>query len=99
MTRAAPSVCFALALLIVGCSSTTRQLEQEDRSSAELSTRIKAALIEARSVSAAAVGIELVDDSVILTGFVESLDEARRVERIAAEVAGEVRIENRLTVP
>lgn len=87
-----------LVLLLSACGTFTQELDQEDSVSAKVTVSIKASLVEADRVDAAAVLVELNDQTVVLSGFVASEEEAAEVIRIAEQEAGEYTIQNELVV-
>jgi len=91
--------CLLLACL-AGCgSSTIEQLEPISEERATIVLRIKAQLIEADDVDAAAIRVNQEDDNVIvLSGFVTSKSEALAAEAIAQDSEPTSTIINRLTV-
>lgn len=63
-----------------------------------ITARVKAALLKDPSVKALAVSVETYKGTVLLSGFVESEDQARRAAEIAAGVRGVVNVKSNLTV-
>jgi len=65
---------------------------------AMITAKIKAALAKNPGTSAMAISVETTDQTVQLTGSVESEDEKKKAESIARDVAGVKEVENKLTV-
>jgi len=73
------------ALLVQGCGTATRELEQVNAQQAETETRVKAALIDERSVNAASIQVSMDEGAIVLSGFVESQAQADTAERLARQ--------------
>ncbi|MGH8659282.1 MAG: BON domain-containing protein [Gammaproteobacteria bacterium] len=65
---------------------------------AMITTKIKAALAKNPGTSAMAISVETNDQTVQLTGSVQSEDEKKKAESIARSVDGVKEVENKLTV-
>lgn len=63
-----------------------------------ITARVKAAFLKDPSVKALAVTVETYKGIVLLSGFVDSEDQARRAAEIAAGVRGVVTVKSNLTV-
>lgn len=63
-----------------------------------ITTKVKAALLRDRTLSVLAVSVETYKGTVLLSGFVDSEDQARRAAEIAASVQGVVDVKSTLTV-
>jgi len=63
-----------------------------------ITTKVKAALLKDRALSALAVSVETHLGTVLLSGFVDNQDQARRAAEIAAGVQGVVEVKSSLTV-
>jgi len=63
-----------------------------------ITSKVKAALLKDRALSALAVSVETRSGTVILSGFVDNQDQARRATQIAAGVQGVVEVKSSLTV-
>ena len=80
------------------CGTLTQELQQEDAETAEVTTQIKARLVESEDVDAASVLIQLKDNVIILSGFVSSDEEASKAVQITEQEAGEYTVKNELVV-
>ena len=63
-----------------------------------ITSKVKAALLKDRALSALAVSVETRWGTVILSGFVDNQDQAQRATQIAAGVQGVVEVKSSLTV-
>jgi hyperosmotically inducible protein len=63
-----------------------------------ITTKVKAALMKDRALSALAVSVETRLGTVLLSGFVDNQDQARRAAEVAARVQGVVEVKSNLTV-
>ena len=63
-----------------------------------ITARVKAALVKDKEVSALAVSVETDKGIVLLSGFVESEQQARRAQEIAASIAGVKTVKSNLVV-
>ena len=59
-----------------------------------ITSKVKAALLKDRALSALAVSVETRSGTVILSGFVDNQDQARRATQIAAGVQGVVEVKS-----
>ena len=87
-----------LAILLGGCAGGGAEPSPRAEADARLAVRVKAALLEAGAVDAAAVRVSARDGTVRLDGIVESEDERRRALRAARAVPGVVRAVDGLSV-
>nr|WP_246013286.1 BON domain-containing protein [Pigmentiphaga humi] len=82
-----------------GCTSTrTHQSADEYVSDAAITTKVKAALVSAKDVSAADVNVETFRRTVQLSGFVDSSAQINRAVEIARGVEGVQSVKNDLRV-
>lgn len=63
-----------------------------------ITAKVKAALVKNREVSALAVKVDTHDGTVLLSGFVNSEQEARRAHEIAASIEGVKSVKSNLVV-
>ena len=63
-----------------------------------ITSKVKAALLKDRALSALAVSVETRHGTVLLSGFVDNQNQARRAAEIAAAVQGVVEVKSSLTV-
>jgi len=88
-----------LVMACIGCLPLPKKIEQIDVNTANLEATIKAALIKAEEVDAAAILVTVINDTrVSLSGFVASEDESSTAERVAKEAQPGLQIDNELTV-
>lgn len=91
----------ALAALTVlpGCAvSRGQSTVGEYIDDAAITTAVKARLVEAKTVDAAAVKVETLNGEVMLSGFAKNSTEKSDAERVAREVKGVKRVRNELVV-
>jgi osmotically-inducible protein OsmY len=101
MTTFSRSLLISLALLILpGCGTVTRELEQTNYEVARVNTRVKAALIDSASIAAAAIRVEanVQERQLTLSGFVDSQAQAAEATRLAQQAATDYRIIDELTI-
>ena len=84
--------------MLSGCGSLTREIEQTDPVTAAIEINIKSSLIRSSSVDAAAILVELVDQTVVLSGFVDTQQESAEAERLAIGEANGKQVTNKLEV-
>jgi osmotically-inducible protein OsmY len=95
--RLVPAVCVALAL--GACASTdTKQSTGEYIDDTAISAKVKTALIEDSDTKARDIQVETYKGVVQLSGFVDSSSEKAEAERLAKQVAGVERVDNKLSV-
>lgn len=85
--------------VMAGCASTrTQQSAGEYASDAAITTKVKAALLEAKDVRAVDVNVETFRKTVQLSGFVDSPAQAARAVSITRGVDGVESVKNDLRV-
>ena len=95
---AAIAVAFALAG-VVGCSATaTRESTGQYVDDSSITTKVKAKFVEDKTVSALRIHVETFQGVVQLSGFVDNANEMAAAQRIASNVAGVQRVDNRLSI-
>ncbi len=86
-------------LAVQGCAVTRGQSTVgEYIDDATVTTRIKAKFTEAKSVDAAAIGVETLNGEVILSGFAKSPEERTHAEELARTVKGVHGVKNAIEV-
>lgn len=86
-------------ILATGCAGSMSQKSTgEHVDDAVVTTKVKTALVQADQVDAVDVKVNTYKGVVQLSGFVDSEAEAERAERVAAEVPGVRRVENRMAL-
>lgn len=95
--RLIPTVC---AVLLLGACASTKSQEStgEYIDDTVISTKVKAALVEDSDTKARDIQVETFKGVVQLSGFVDSAAEKAEAERLAKQVAGVSRVENKLSV-
>jgi osmotically-inducible protein OsmY len=87
------------AQLLSGCAGIMPgQITQEPRDDAIIATRIKAQLIEAKDLDAAAINVESDQGMVTLSGFVETDAQKQQAATLAGDVSGNRRVINNIEV-
>lgn len=95
--RLVPVACVAFAL--GACASTeTKQSTGEYIDDTAISAKVKTALIEDSDTKARDIQVETYKGVVQLSGFVDSSSEKAEAERLAKQVAGVERVDNKLSV-
>jgi osmotically-inducible protein OsmY len=95
----ASSIALALASIVPGCSSTTKQESTgEYIDSSAITAKVKADLLAEPGLSSMPISVETYKDVVQLSGFVESQDVKRRAGSIALAVDGVKSVRNDLVV-
>lgn len=89
-----------VAPLIGGCAGIMPdQVTQEPRDDAIIATKIKAQLIEAEDLDAAAINVDSSEGVVTLSGFVETEAQKQQAQTLAAaQVGGSQQIVNNIEV-
>lgn len=89
----------ALAILLTGCAgSQTQASTGEYIDDTVITTKVKAALAKSPDTDALDIQVETFKGTVQLSGFVDGEDERIAATRIAADVNGVNRVENRLSL-
>lgn len=84
-----------------GTDEMLRETVNEGRSFIDdtmITAHVKASLMKDPKTSALAIGVETVNGTVQLSGFVDSAEEKQRAEQIAASVEGVIAVQNALSV-
>lgn len=85
------------AMLIAGCAgSATEKSTGEHVDDAVVTTKVKTALVQSDQVAAMDVKVKTHRGVVQLSGFVDTEAQVRHAERVASQVSGVERIENRI---
>jgi len=92
-------VLVAIAMAGFGCATSFQKIDQIDPTTAQIEATIKAALIDAEAVDAAAILVKVINENKVnLSGFVGSEDESQEAERLAKEAQPGLQVLNELTV-
>lgn len=86
-----------ISLVLAGCASLNQEIIPEPKDDAIIATQIKAGLIDASELDAAAIQVEVDQGKIMLTGFVETDAQKQQAANIAQNIAGSS-IDNQLTV-
>ncbi len=65
---------------------------------ATITARVKARFVESKAVDAAAISVETLNGTVMLSGFAKSADERQAAEKLAREVSGVKQVKNEVAV-
>ncbi len=86
------------SVMVLGCGSVTREIEQTSVREASAEITVKAALIDDQSVDAASIQVLLSDETIVLSGFVGSQEESDTAEELARQNASGYPVTNSLEV-
>jgi osmotically-inducible protein OsmY len=90
---------FALGFLLGACAgSPTSKSTGQYIDDAAIGTKVKAALIQSPETKAGQIDVDVYKGVVQLSGFVDNEAEATEAQRIASNVAGVRRVENKLSI-
>jgi hyperosmotically inducible protein len=101
MIRNTLAAAMAAAALIVlpGCAVTRGQSSVgEYIDDATITTQVKARMVENKQVDAAAISVETLNGTVMLSGFAKSADERAMAEAIARKVNGVKSVKNEIAL-
>ena len=95
--RFAPSI--AIAMLLGACAATPHSKSTGQYvDDAAIATKVKSALIASSETKARDIDVNVDKGVVQLSGFVDNANEMAAAQRIASNVAGVQRVDNRLSV-
>jgi hyperosmotically inducible periplasmic protein len=98
-TLAAIVTAVATLTVLPGCAvSRGQSTVGEYIDDATITTKVKAKLVESKSVDAAAVKVETLDGTVMLSGFAKDANEKVAAESLARDVAGVKAVKNQLVI-
>lgn len=93
---------YSLLVIITlsGCAGLLNSgtVNDEPREEVILAMKVKAALIEEPKLSAAAIHVEISNDVVILSGFVETESQRQLASTVSRKVPGVKKIDNKIEV-
>jgi osmotically-inducible protein OsmY len=95
--RIAP-IAFAAVVLSACAATDDRQSTGAYIDDVAVTAKVKSALIQAPETKARDIQVETLNGVVQLSGFVDSSEEKTAAERVAKQVAGVARVDNRLSV-
>ena len=98
-TLAAVITAVAALTLLPGCAVTRGQSSVGAYiDDATITTQVKARMVEDKTVDAAAISVETLKGTVMLSGFAKSMTEKAGAERIARGVNGVKSVNNQIVV-
>lgn len=87
----------ALVIALGGCAATpTQDSTGQLIDDSAITTKVKAAFVSDKMVSALGIGVETRKGVVQLSGFAQSADEIRQAERVARRVSGVKDVRNNI---
>ncbi|MBA2483390.1 MAG: BON domain-containing protein [Nitrosomonas sp.] len=89
-----------ILMALTGCAGllSSGTVKEEPREEVILAMKVKAALIEEPKLSAAAIHVEISNDVVILSGFVETESQRQLASTVSHQVPGVKKIDNKIEV-
>lgn len=92
--------CLSLASFsLIGCSSTnTQESTGQYIDSTIITTKVKAALLDAKDVNSSNITVKSYKNTVQLSGFVNTPQQVTRAGQVASQVKGVEKVENDLIV-
>lgn len=98
-TTIAVAVATAALFTLPGCAVSRGQSSVgEYIDDATITTQVKARMVENKSVDAAAISVETLNGTVMLSGFAKSSEEKATAEAIARKVNGVKLVKNEIAV-
>ena len=98
-TTVAAMTAAAALFVLPGCAVTRDQSTVgEYIDDATITTKVKARMIENKQVDAAAISVETLNGTVMLSGFAKNSTERATAESIAREIKGVKSVKNEITV-
>jgi len=98
-TLAAIVTAVAAITVLPGCAVTRGQSTVgEYIDDTAITTAVKAKFVESKQVDAAAISVETLEGTVMLSGFAKSLSEKNMAESIARSTKGVKQVRNQLSV-
>lgn len=98
-TTIAVAVATAALFTLPGCAVSRGQSSVgEYIDDATITTQVKARMVENKSVDAAAISVETLNGTVLLSGFAKSSEEKAAAESIARKVSGVKLVRNEIVV-
>ena len=97
-------LCFLICLIIIiginGCTSfgSQKPIEEVPQKDVVLAMKIKAKLIEAKDLNAAAIQVEVSNGLVTLSGFVETESQQKLAVSIAKQTSDVEQVDNQIKV-
>ena len=87
-----------LSYSIISCSLITSELNLNKSEDKGTALAAKMVLVKAEEIDAAPLRIKVLDDVIVLSGFVETDEEKQAAERIIHEQFGEFTVSNEIRV-
>jgi hyperosmotically inducible protein len=98
-TTIAAAVATAALFTLPGCAVSRGQSSVgEYIDDATITTQVKARMVENKAVDAAAISVETLNGTVLLSGFAKSSEEKATAESIARKVSGVKLVKNEIVV-
>jgi hyperosmotically inducible periplasmic protein len=98
-TTIAAAIATAAVFTLPGCAVSRGQSSVgEYIDDATITTQVKARMVENKSVDAAAISVETLNGTVLLSGFAKSGEERATAESIARKVSGVKLVKNEIVV-
>jgi hyperosmotically inducible periplasmic protein len=98
-TTVAAMTAAAALFVLPGCAVTRDQSTVgEYIDDATITTKVKARMVENKQVDAAAISVETLNGTVMLSGFAKSSTEKATAEAIAREIKGVKSVKNEIAV-
>jgi len=95
----AAALAAATLVVLPGCAVTRGQSSVgEYIDDATITTQVKARMVENKQVDAAAISVETLNGTVMLSGFAKNADERAMAESIARNVNGVKSVKNEIAV-
>lgn len=89
----------AALTILPGCAVTRGQsMVGEYIDDSTITAAVKSRFVSDKAVDAAAISVETLDGTVLLSGFAKNLTEKTRAEEIAQAVKGVKRVKNQITL-
>ncbi len=96
---AAASACAVLLSGLAGCSVfRDQQTVGSYASDSVVTTEVKAKMVTDKTVDAAAIGVDTLNGTVMLSGFAKSAEERTKAEQLAKQVKGVTSVKNQIVV-
>jgi hyperosmotically inducible protein len=98
-TTVAAMTAAAALFVLPGCAVTRDQSTVgEYIDDATITTKVKARMVENKQVDAAAISVETLNGTVMLSGFAKNITEKATAESIAREIKGVKSVRNEIVV-
>jgi hyperosmotically inducible periplasmic protein len=92
------AVAAALLITVSGCAVTGQETVGAYVDDSAITTAVKARYIESKDVDASSIGVETLNETVMLTGFAKNATEKSTAETLAFKVNGVKTVKNQIAV-